>query len=66
MEPITLVIENDTEALTVLQAAVAAFLLAAGAKEVFYPKIGLVLEEMFTNIVHHGHFPGRRESIQVT
>ncbi|MGE4553349.1 MAG: ATP-binding protein, partial [Desulfovibrionaceae bacterium] len=64
MDAITLTVGNEPAALPVLQAASTAFLRAAGAEEALCGRIGLVLDEVFTNILEHGYPPDRRERVQ--
>lgn len=66
MEPVTFTVANELAVLPVLQAAVAAFVRAAGAEEPSSYEIELVLEEIFTNVLEHGYLPGQRERIQLT
>lgn len=65
MQPVRIEVSNELSALTVLQAAVSAYALAAGAELTVARQMELVLEEIITNIIKFEYLPGQLESIVV-
>lgn len=63
MQPVRLTVANELAALPVAQAAVNAFVRAAGAGEAVTAQLELVVEEIVTNIIKFEYLPGQLEWI---
>ena len=65
MQPVTIIISNELSNLSVLQAAVSAFVGNTGAPLSDARQMELVVEEIFTNIIKYEYLPEQRESIEL-
>ncbi len=65
MQAVNVTVANELAALPVLQAAVNAFALAAGAALSVARQMELVIEEIITNIIKFEYLPGQQELIEL-
>lgn len=66
MEPVTVMIGNELEAISILHAVGNSFLRAHDADDDFIYKIDLLIEEVACNIIQYAHPHGQKERIDFT